>query len=68
MHHPRNPDPLFQLHEAVLDFSDLEDGEPRKSVFAEVAFGKAELRPPYRRTVDGCPLPPVINSSYLEQS
>ncbi|MEV7187305.1 hypothetical protein [Kitasatospora sp. NPDC093102] len=65
---PRNPEPLFQLREVVLDFSNLEDGEPRESVFVEVAFGKAALRPPYRRTVDGCPLPPVINSSHLEQS
>ncbi|MFF2117194.1 hypothetical protein ACFVXH_07665 [Kitasatospora sp. NPDC058184] len=63
MHHARNPEPLLQLHEANQHFGDLEDGEPRESVFAE-----ATLRPPGRCPIDEHPLPPATNTSYLEQS
>jgi hypothetical protein len=35
----------FQLHEVVLDFSRLDNGRPRESVFVEAMFGRAILRP-----------------------
>lgn len=41
----QRPDPLFQLHEVVRDFSDSGNGKPSEGVFVEAVFGKAVLRP-----------------------